>query len=119
MAVASGPQGDEATEAQGALTAKAQALGIEEAAIQGADDWQAVADLIVTAEANKDMLVWKEGDTCKHSPLLDKKTKKRGAEAMFAITAVDVKSRTANLKGIDDAKVSYAKVPWSELSEGV
>jgi len=117
VAVASGVQGDEATEAQSALTEKAKSLGVSEESIQNADDWQAVADLIVTAEANADLLVWQAGDVCKHAPLLDKKTKKRGPEALFAITAVDEKAKTANLKGVDDAKVSYAKVPWSELRE--
>lgn len=104
--------------------------GIDEADVDGADNWAAVVDLIEgaggEAEAAADeeaveVVPEKEGvykytlRDAKGKPM--KTPKGKIAKVEVEVTAVDKKTKTVTLKNLDDQKTLYKSVPWDQLED--
>lgn len=131
--VAEAEGGDKAARAR--LKELAVEAGADEEAVDNADTWQDVADMIGAEEASDDEaeeeaeeeaaaeeeesepFVPVKGKSCGYKPI-DKKTKKRTKTAVECrITAVDKKAEKVDLLNLDDKKTIYKSVPFAELIE--
>ena len=125
-------------EARKKLVEMALAAGVEQEAIDGAEDWSAVAGLITghTEEAGDEALpegeipeedgepeeeAWapEKGEVYGYKPLVkDPKTKKVGRAKKptdCQVTGVDTDAETVTLKNNTDKKTIYKDVKWSDL----
>lgn len=119
-------------EAQKALTEMAEGLGISDAEINEADDWEAVADLVRGKQGGGDdegmppeepegeQVEIKVEDVYLYAPL-DPKTNKPGKPIECEVLSVNSDNGTVTLKNyqtgktIQDAKKKPLAVPFSEL----
>lgn len=105
--------------------------GIDEADVDGADNWAAVVDLIENVSTDADngageveeVVPEKEGvykyapiDPKTKKPTINPKTKKI-VKVEVEVTAVDKKTKTVTLKNLDDQKTLYKSVPWDQLED--
>lgn len=115
-------------EAQRKLTEAATALGITEDQLTEAPDWDAVVKLIQDAQGGggkaeapaAEETPWEPAkeEVYSYRPV-DPKTKKPQKKAIeVEVTAVDKKSKTVNLKSLEDAKKTWTKVKWDDLESG-
>lgn len=118
--------------AQDRLKELALAVGIEESAVDDADSWEVVKDMIIAAqssgeageEAPPPAEEWKVNDVCLYSPLdpktgkplVDPKTKKPRKPVECMVKKVDKKSEVADLETIDEPKRRWSKVPLDQLN---
>lgn len=110
--------------AQNELSTMAIAAGATEEQIAGAESWEEVAALITAGTALEE--VTNEGpvppnlqDVVKYTPV-DKKTGKPGKGSKpveCVVTATNTKTLTADLRSLDNPKLTYKAVPWDQLSE--
>lgn len=111
--------------------------GVAEDAVAEADNWVAVVDMIKAAKGDSDGAgaapelekpaepEWepKKGEPYRYGlkdkngkPVKSEKTK-RPVKHDVEVTAVDKKTKTVNLKDLDDGKSLYKGVPWTDLEE--
>ena len=115
------------------LSETALALGIDQAVIDSADSWKAVGELIEAALAGNEGATEQHPDEPEEHPAakeapepklkgvyayrpVDPKTKKPVVKAVeVEVTSLDKKTQTVSLVRIDNRKVAYKAVAWSEL----
>ncbi len=126
------------------LKKMAMDAGVEEADVDNANNWTEVVELMQAAmegtsgsepeeeptgvdqeqEEEEQEYVWKTDDVCLYKPL-DPKTKKPFKDTKdpkkdrkpveCTVTGVDKKGKTVNLKNLDNPKLTYLKIAWSDL----
>lgn len=101
------------SEAQDSLKQLAIAAGASEEQVDAAVNWTEVAEMITAAAeqpAEPEPQEWKVKDAALYRPI-DPKTKKLVKKPIeVELTAVDKKTQTANLKQLDNPKVTYKAI---------
>lgn len=137
VAMAGGSPDDPNTEAAGnQLTDLAKEVGVDEATIESAQNWQEVADLITAAQSESEgksetevaaeqqwspkvgeAYRYQANDPKTKKPAINTKTKKPLLSDV-EILEVDEKAQTVTLKNLTNTKIKYSKVPWASLQSG-
>jgi hypothetical protein len=111
-------QGD--TEAGQEMTRRALEAGISQEDADATKSWEELAQLIEAAGSSADSepaqeYAWAKDDVAMYSPL-DPKTKKKVAKAIECeVMSSDPKSKTVQLRNLDNKKLTYKAVPWADL----
>jgi hypothetical protein len=105
--------------ARSRLTQLAMEAGFSAAEIDKAKDWNAVGDMIQVgrlSDADDSPEEWKpeKGGTVGYKPM-DKATKKPVKKAVQCEITVVGKDETVTLQNLENRKILYKSVPWSEL----
>lgn len=131
LGAAADGDGDDSSDAQAMLQAKAEELGIAEDDITGAANWAAVVDLIKAATSQPEPEPEPEpvkpsgivkGSTYRYQPI-DPKTKKPQIHAKtrkpyyidVECLSSDPKKKVATVRSLEDGKTEYKGVEWSKL----